>query len=89
MLLVLWATLSGMEDFAEIRLWGGQRLDFLRRFLPCERGLPARDTLNNVINGPDAELFKTCFAKWVETCAPARPTSSPQRDRSVIRRNFT
>jgi hypothetical protein len=70
LLLVLWATLSGMEDFVEIRLWGEQRLDFLRRFLPCERGLPARDTLNNVINGPDAELFKTCFAKWVEACAP-------------------
>ena len=34
LLLVLCATLSGMEDFVEIRLWGEQRLDFLRRFLP-------------------------------------------------------
>jgi hypothetical protein len=66
LLLVLCATLSGMEDFVEIRLWGGQRLDFLRRFLPYERGLPAHDTLNDVINGLDAELFKTCFANWVE-----------------------
>jgi hypothetical protein len=33
----------------EIRLWGEQRLDFLRRFLPYERGLPAHDTLNDVI----------------------------------------
>jgi DDE_Tnp_1-associated len=41
LLLVLCATLSGMEDFVEIRLWGKQRLDFLRRFLPYERGLPA------------------------------------------------
>src|ERR1700682_2808473 len=66
LLLVLCATLSGIEDFVEIRLWGGQRLDFLRRFLPYERGLPAHDTLNDVINGLDAELFKTCFANWVE-----------------------
>jgi hypothetical protein len=35
-----------------------------------ERGLPAHDTLNDVINGLDADLFKTCFANWVE----ARPT---------------
>ena len=28
LLLVLCATLSGMDDFVEIRLWGEQRLDF-------------------------------------------------------------
>src|SRR6266849_24292 len=67
LLLVLCATLSGMEDFVEIRLWGEQRLDFLRRFLPYERGLPSHDTLNDVINGLDAELFKTCFTNWAET----------------------
>jgi predicted transposase YbfD/YdcC len=73
LLLVPCATLSGMEDFVEIGLWGEQRLDFLRRFLPYERGLPAHDTLNDVINGLDAELFKTCFTNWLETlrdCAP-------------------
>lgn len=73
LLLVLCATLSGMEDFVEIRLWGEERLDFLRRFLPYERGLPAHDTLNDVINGLDAELFKTCFANWVETLRDHAP----------------
>lgn len=66
LLLVLCATLSGMEDFVEIRLWGEQRLDFLQRFLPYERGLPAHDTLNDVMNGLDPDLFKTCFTNWVE-----------------------
>ena len=65
--------LSGMEDFVEIRLWGEQRLDFLRRFLPYERGIPAHDTLNDVINGLDAELFKTCFSTWVETLREQDP----------------
>lgn len=65
LLLVLCATLCGMEDFVEIRLWGGQRLDFLRRFLPYERGLPSHDTLNDVFNALDPELFKACFVEWV------------------------
>ena len=39
LLLVLCATLSGMEDFVEIRLWGELRLEFLRRFLPYDRGI--------------------------------------------------
>jgi len=73
LLLVLCATLSGMEDFVEIRLWGEQRLEFLRRFLPYQRGLPSHDTLNDVINTLDAELFKTCFATWVETLREREP----------------
>lgn len=64
LLLVLGATLSGMEDFVEIRLWGEERLDFLRRFLPYERGIPSHDTLGDVINALDPELFKHCFLEW-------------------------
>jgi len=59
MLLFLCATISGMEDFVEIRLWGQERMDFLRRFLPYKRGLPSHDTLNDVMNALDAELFKS------------------------------
>jgi predicted transposase YbfD/YdcC len=73
LLLVLCATLSGMEDFVEIRLWGQHRLDFLRRFLPFVHGIPAHDTLNDVINALDPELFKTCFATWVEALRDEAP----------------
>ena len=65
LLLVLCATLSGMEDFVEIRLWGQERLNFLRRFLPYERGIASHDTLGDVINALDPELFKQCFLDWV------------------------
>lgn len=73
MLLVLAATLSGMEDFVEIRMWGEERMEFLRRFLPYERGLPSHDTLNDVMNALDGELFKACFASWVETLRDGDP----------------
>lgn len=73
LLLVLCATLCGMDDFVETKLWGEQRLPFLRRFLPYERGIPAHDTLNDVINGLDADLFKTCFAGWVEALRDGDP----------------
>jgi predicted transposase YbfD/YdcC len=66
LLLMLCATLAGMEDFVEIRLWGRERLGFLRRFLPYERGVPSHDTLGDVINALDPELFKACFLAWVE-----------------------
>lgn len=73
MLLVLCATLSGMEDFVEIRLWGQLRLEFLRRFLPYEHGIPAHDTLNDVINALDPALFKECFTAWVDALRDTGP----------------
>lgn len=66
LLLALCATLSGMEDFVEIKFWGEQRLAFLRRFLPYDRGIPSHDTLSDVFNALDADLFKACFASWVD-----------------------
>ena len=73
LLVVLCATLCGMDDFVEIKLWGEQRIDFLRRFLPYERGIPAHDTLNDVVNALEPELFKTCFISWVETLRDGDP----------------
>jgi predicted transposase YbfD/YdcC len=73
LLLALCATLAGMEDFVEIGLWGEERLDFLRRFLPFERGIPSHDVLSDVFNALNAELFGRCLACWVEDLRDADP----------------
>lgn len=57
LLLVLCGTLAGASNFVEIEEWGEDRLDFLRRFLPYERGIASHDTLNDVLNALDGELF--------------------------------
>ena len=93
MLLVLGATLAGMEDFVEIKLWGEERLDFLRRFYPYERGIPSHDTLNDLVNALDPEAFKACFSAWVGGLREAEPdliavdgkTSRRSHDRSKAR----
>lgn len=66
MLLVLCASLSGAEDFVEVQFWGQEKLPFLRSLLPFKRGIPSHDTLNDVINALDPELFSACFVAWVE-----------------------
>lgn len=65
LLLLLCATIAGADDFVEIGLWGEEHQDFLRRFLPFERGIPSHDTLCDVIAAIDPELFKCCFLNWV------------------------
>ena len=73
LLLLLCATISGADDFVEITLWGEERLDFLRRFEPYQRGIPSHDTLCDVIAAIDPETFKACFLAWVETLRSDTP----------------
>ena len=73
LLLLLCATISGADDFVESTLWGEARLDFLRRFEPCQRGIPSHDTLCDVIAAIDPETFKACFLAWVETLRSDTP----------------
>jgi predicted transposase YbfD/YdcC len=72
-LLLLCATLAGANDFVEIQLWGRQNLAFLRRFRPYRHGIPSHDTVNDVTNALDPELFKACFTAWVETLRESEP----------------
>jgi len=72
-LLLLCATLAGADDVVEIALWGDEHLAFLRRFLPCEHGVPSHDTLGAVIAALDPEPFKACFAAWVEGLRETEP----------------
>lgn len=73
LLLLLCAALAGADDLVEIELWGNQHLEFLRRFLPFTNGTPSHDTLGAVIGVLDPELFKRCFAAWVEGLREAEP----------------
>jgi predicted transposase YbfD/YdcC len=70
---MLCATIAGADDFVEIRLWGNEHQDFLRRFLPYDHCIPSHDTLCDVIAAIDPELFKTCFLAWVEALRADTP----------------
>ena len=73
LLVVLCATMAGAEDFVEVERWGKRKLDFLRRLLPFERGIPSHDTLNDVMNALPAPLFAECFTAWVATLRDDTP----------------
>ena len=75
----------GDGRLVEINLWGRERLDFLRRFLPFEHGVPSHDTLNDIVNAMDGKVFQDCFTSWVETLRDSSPdivaiTARPPED---------
>ena len=69
LLTVLSGTIAGAEDFVEIRRWALLHIDFLRHFLPFASGIPSHDTLNDIMNAIDGELFAACFTRWVLSLA--------------------
>jgi hypothetical protein len=65
LLVVLYGTLSGCDDFVEMALWGREHLSFLRGFERFARGIASHDALNDVIRALDPALFEDCFVSWI------------------------
>ena len=65
--------MAGADDFVEIERWADKKLDFLRRILPFNDGIPSHDTLNDVINALPADTFSACFVAWVESLRQDAP----------------
>lgn len=77
LLLVLCATLCGAEDFVEITRWGKRKLDFLRRLLPFEHGIPSHDALNDVMKLCRHRFLLNVSLPGSKGCARRRSILSP------------
>lgn len=55
---------AGANDFVAVEAFGHARLDWLRRFVPLENGVPSHDTLARVFALLDRAHFEASFAAW-------------------------
>lgn len=62
--------LAGADDFVEIEAWGEEKLDWFRRYLKLEHGIPSHDTFGRVFAAIDAEEFGAAFRRWVSSVVP-------------------
>lgn len=71
--LVVCGTICDCEDYDLISEWGTQHLDFLRRFLPYDHGVPGGRWLTILMNRIDPALFSSAFTDWVRESWPDKP----------------
>ena len=64
--LALCAITAGADSFPAIEAFGRARLDWLRRFLPLDHGVPSHDTIRRVFALVDRRHFERSFAAWAQ-----------------------
>ncbi len=65
LLLTLCAVICGAESWGDIETFGKSKLDFLRRYLPYEHGIPSDDTLRRFFRAIDTTQFQRLFVEWI------------------------
>ena len=91
LLLVVCGTIADCDDYEDIAGWGAAHLDFLRRHLPYEHGVPGERWLTILMNRINPALFAAAFAAWVRESWPEKAslvaidgkTSRRSHDRST------
>lgn len=87
--LVFCAVSSKQFTWEEIATFGKLRLDWLRKFLPYENGIPSHDTINRTLSLLSNEALEKCLLDWknMEITTPAGTVINI--DGKKIRRSVT
>jgi predicted transposase YbfD/YdcC len=91
LLLVVCGTMADCDDYDHIAAWGEAHLNFLRRHLPYQHGVPGGRWLTILMNRLNPALLQAAFTAWVREAWPDRPefvaidgkTSRRSHDRAV------
>lgn len=67
--LVLSAVLSGVNHLTEIEKFGQAKIEWLRKFLPYENGIPSHDTIGRVLGLVEPDALERMFLLWMESAA--------------------
>ena len=63
LVLAICGVLSGAEGWEAIEEYGQTKLEWLRKFIPLENGIPAHDTIARVLSRISAKGLQECFSK--------------------------
>lgn len=66
LLVALCCIISGGEGFEDMKLYGEEKLDFLRKFYPFENGIASEDTFSRVFQLICPKTFSNCFTEWIK-----------------------
>jgi predicted transposase YbfD/YdcC len=67
--LTICAVISGSEGWEAIETFGKAKLDWLRKYIELENGIPSHDCIARVISRLEPSKMSECFIKWARNVA--------------------
>jgi hypothetical protein len=67
--LTICAVISGAEGWEAIEQFGEEKLDWLRKWIPLENGVPSHDCIARVISRILPDQMTACFIDWTQSVA--------------------
>ncbi len=83
------AVLTGAEGWEDIENFGVIKLEWLRKYLPFEHGIPKHDTIARVLSRLDPSAIQLCFINWMKDIATQSQGNIIAIDGKTARRSFT
>ena len=65
LVIVLFATLAGADDWVEIAEFGEVYEDYLKKYISLENGVPSHDTIQRVMGMVSPEALQQLYVKWL------------------------
>ncbi len=84
----LCGAICGADGWADVERFGNTKLDWFRRFLKLENGIPSHDTFGRVFARLDTNEFLTCLQTWVQDFQSTLRERGIAIDGKAIRRSF-
>ena len=81
------AVLSGAEGWKDIKEFGDEKLDWLRKYRPFSNGIPVDDTIARVVRALDPAQFNRAFLGWVNEVREASGQEQIALDGKTLRRS--
>ena len=86
--LTLCATICGADNWADVERYGVAKLDWLRKFVPLENGVPSHDTLGRVFSRLDTIQFYAALQSWTNEIAGCLKGETVAFDGKTLRGSF-
>lgn len=84
----LTATICGAQGWADVERFAKSKLDWFRRYVPLENGVPSHDTFGRVFARLDTGEFLTAMHTWVDAFAGSLRGCGVAVDGKTLRGSF-
>lgn len=65
LIIAICAVICGANTWNDIEVWANTKIDFLKKFLILENGIPSHDTFNRVFSLINEKDLSEIFTKWI------------------------